>query len=77
MVAKEALSNHEELRNEIDILKHLDHPNIIKLYETYENDEYIFLVQEICDGGDLAETLQKVHCTEPDLILIFKQLFSV
>lgn len=43
----------EELQNEIDILRHLDHPNIVKAYETYSHKRQIFLVLECCDGGDL------------------------
>lgn len=28
------------------ILKKLDHPNIVKLYETYEDESYLYLVEE-------------------------------
>jgi len=43
----------EELRNEIKILQSLDHPNIVKAYEVYENSVNIYLVLEHCSGGDL------------------------
>jgi hypothetical protein len=59
MVTKEAIKYNEALTNEIQSLKNLvtqiffnpitptkDHPNIIQLIEIYENDEYVFLVQE-------------------------------
>ena len=45
----------QELRNEIDILKTLDHPNIVKVYETFERRTNIFIVLEYCSGGDLYE----------------------
>jgi calcium-dependent protein kinase len=32
--------------NEIEILKRLDHPNIIKLFEIYEDEKHYYLVQE-------------------------------
>ena len=35
------------LQNEIDILKHVDHPNIVKLFDIYEDDKYFFLVMEL------------------------------
>ena len=35
------------LQNEIDILKQVDHPNIVKLYDIYEDDKYFFLVMEL------------------------------
>lgn len=43
----------DELRNEIDILKSLDHPNILKAFETFERRKEISLILELCSGGDL------------------------
>lgn len=43
------------MANEIKIMKVIDHPNIIQFHEAYQDDENIYLVQEICDGGDLSE----------------------
>jgi len=43
----------DELRNEIIVLQSLDHPNIVKAYEVYENKVNIYLVLENCTGGDL------------------------
>jgi len=43
----------EELRNEVEILRNLDHPNIVKAYETYDNSKQIFMIMELCSGGDL------------------------
>jgi len=34
------------LLSELKILKVLDHPNIIKLHEVYEDDYYFYIVQE-------------------------------
>jgi serine/threonine protein kinase len=43
----------DELRNEVSILKNMDHPNIVKAYELYFVHRQIYLVLELCDGGDL------------------------
>ena len=43
--------------NEKNILKELDHPNIIKLYEVHETTQYHYLVMELCNGGGLSECL--------------------
>ena len=43
--------------NEKNILKELNHPNIIKLYETYETTQYHYLVMELCNGGGLSDCL--------------------
>jgi calcium-dependent protein kinase len=37
----------------------LDHPNIIKFHEIYEDDKYFYLVQEYCSGGELLQALVK------------------
>ena len=42
-----------ELRNEIEILELLDHPNIVRAIATYEYHNHIAIVMELCSGGDL------------------------
>ena len=44
---------------EISILQKLDHPNIIKLYEVFEDDRKYYLVQELCKGGELFDEIVK------------------
>jgi serine/threonine protein kinase len=41
----------EELKNEIDILKTMDHPNIVRLNEVYYHKKQIHMILELCDGG--------------------------
>ena len=41
------------LKNELEALRSVDHPNIVKLYETYEDENYFHIVMEYCEGGDL------------------------
>ena len=43
----------QELKNEVSILKKLDHPHIVKAIETFEHRNQIFIVMELCSGGDL------------------------
>ena len=47
----------EAIREEVAILSTLDHPNIVKYYETYDDVKYLYLVMELCQGGDLMERL--------------------
>ena len=42
-----------ELKNEIEIMRRLDHPHLAKLIETYEDKREMFLILELCSGGDL------------------------
>jgi calcium-dependent protein kinase len=49
-LSKEKMSPHARIRlnYEIDILKNMDHPNILRLYEVFEDKKYIYLVTEYC-----------------------------
>jgi len=51
------LKNINSLLNEISVLAKLDHPNIIKLYEYFIDDENIYIVTEICRGGELFDRI--------------------
>lgn len=38
-------------------MRELDHPNIIKLFEFFEDDRYVYLVMELCEGGELFDKI--------------------
>jgi calcium-dependent protein kinase len=46
---------------ELQIIKTLDHPNIIKFYEVYHDKMYFYIVMEYCDGGELYERIVQMH----------------
>ena len=48
----------EEIRNEISVLKNLDHPNIMKIYEFYEDKDNMYLITEYC-GVDVSNIQDK------------------
>lgn len=54
------------IRNEIEILMNLDHPNIIKLYEAHESKSSLYLVCTYLSGGTLTEFLKKSENFLPD-----------
>jgi len=63
--------------NEIAVLKTVDHPNIIKLFECYYDNNYYYMVEEYCSGGDLFDYIQKQkYFSEKKAAIIFKQLIS-
>ena len=78
---KNELADIDSFNREIDILIKLDHPNIIKLYEVYENEDFIYIVMELCNGGELFDIIIKRTemgnpFTEKEAATIFKQLMS-
>ena len=73
------IQNYEKFMLEINILSKMDHPNIIKLYEVFEDKRYVYLVMEECTGGELfdkiIERLQNDSIfTEKEAAKIFKQM---
>ena len=62
-----------ELQNEIDILKSMDHPNIVRALETYDYRNNSCIVLELCEGGDLYT---RDPYTEEDSLSIVASLLS-
>ncbi|CRG93685.1 calcium-dependent protein kinase 2, putative [Plasmodium gallinaceum] len=74
---KDRLKNINRFFQEIEIMKKLDHPNIVKLYETFEDDNFIFLVMELCSGKELFDSIiEQGSFTEKNAATIMKQIFS-
>ncbi len=64
-----------EIKNEIDILKKLDHPNIVKIYEFYDTLTDFFIVTEYCKRGELYGYIKNYY-SENQLAVLFYQVFS-
>jgi calcium-dependent protein kinase len=63
--------------NEINILKDLDHPNILKMYEFFEDEKRYYIVTDICKGGELFdEIVARGKFSERDASLLMKQVLS-
>lgn len=41
----------------MQILCKLDHPNIVKYYESFQNDKFFYIVMEFCEGRQLFDKL--------------------
>lgn len=66
----------EKLRIEISIVKQLDHPNIIKFFEIFEESQRLLIVMENCKGGELFdEILNRKQFTERQAAQIMKEIF--
>ena len=59
-INKSHMSSEEllALQNEVSLMQQVDHPNIVKYYETYEDKKFIYLCMELMTGGEL---IQKGH----------------
>ena len=69
-------SDLELVRTEIEILKICQHPYIIKLYDIFENIDYIYIIMEYCPGGDLFTYLKErnFQLKEDKVVIIIYKL---
>lgn len=49
----------KHVMDEVDLLKKVDHPNIVEYFETYDDKSYIYLVMELCTGGELFDSSEE------------------
>ena len=68
IINKQNMGNQdlELVKTEIDILKISQHPNIIKLYDIFENQDTIFIIMEHCAGGDLFSYIEQRNYRLPE-----------
>ena len=71
---KDLLSDGE-IKDEIEILKSLDHPDIVRIIESYNTKDSYVLVTEYCEGGELYDQVRN-QLSETQIAVIFKQLLS-
>eukprot|EP00922_Rhytidocystis_sp_ex-Travisia-forbesii_P018959 GHVS01028157.1.p1 GENE.GHVS01028157.1~~GHVS01028157.1.p1 ORF type:complete len:647 (+),score=89.52 GHVS01028157.1:191-2131(+) len=67
----------EDLLLEVELLKILDHPNIMKLYEFFEDDQQYYIVSEVYSGGELFDAIiDRQKFSEKDAASCMKQVLS-
>lgn len=67
----------EKLIEEVSILKTLDHPNILKVLEFYQNEKYFFIVTEYLEGGELFDRIMEAQSfTEETAVATMEQIMS-
>jgi calcium-dependent protein kinase len=85
ILAKSLIGKEEILviENEIKILRSVDHPNVLKLYEVFENEETYQIVTDMMRGGSLADDLERKGTderfgtlNEQDAAILLRQLLS-
>jgi len=65
------------LATEMQVLKSVDHPNIIKLKEIFETDTMLYIVTEVVTGGELFDRIvEKGSYSERDAAVLIKKLVT-
>lgn len=58
------------------IMGTLDHPNIVKLFDTFKDNVHLHLVLELCEGGNLLDRIGETGCfSEREASVIMRQVF--
>lgn len=69
----------DDVKREVEIMRHMpEHPNIVTLKETYEDDKAVHLVMELCEGGELFDRIvARGHYTERAAASVIKTIMEV
>ena len=66
-----------KIQSEISIMKDIDYPNIIRIYEIFDEPKRLYIVMELCNGGELFDQiLQRDSFSESQVAHIMKELLS-
>ena len=79
IITKESLSEIGKIQfiKEVEILKKLDHPNIIRILEFFEDEYCYYIVMEHCEGGELFDEIFKhKKFSEYEAAHMIKQVLS-
>lgn len=76
-ILKKSEQDEEKLFLEVDILARLSHPNIMQIYEFYDDNTNFYIVSEYCPGGELFDCItEKGVFTEKEACFLMKQILS-
>lgn len=56
-IEKRAIKDQAAFRNEVQINIMMDHPNIARLFETFEDSRHVYLAMELCRGGEMFDLI--------------------
>lgn len=74
--APDAKSNQAVL-HEFNVVRKLDHPNLLKMYNLYQDESYFYIVTDIYKGGELfEEIIKRKTFTESDAAELMNNLLS-
>ena len=67
----------ESMRTEVNIMRQIDHPNIVHLHEVYEDKKDLYMILDLCDGGDLFTRIhQRKRFSEREASKLVAQMLA-
>jgi calcium-dependent protein kinase len=76
-VLKKSDQDENKLFLEVEILCKLSHPNIMQIYEFYDDSKNFYIVSEFCPGGELFDKIsEKGHLEDSESAFVIRQILS-
>ncbi|KAF4742842.1 Serine/threonine-protein kinase 33, partial [Perkinsus olseni] len=77
IISKKRVEDLELLERELQVLISLDHPNVIRMLSWYESDNNLYVIMELCEGGELFDVIDKREELYSDHLIgsIIRQIF--
>lgn len=71
------LVEEADMWQEIEIMRKIDHPHCVKLFETFEDELHVFMIFELCKGGELFDRLlEEGNFSERQASRVMKQILG-
>ncbi|KAK6922602.1 EF-hand domain [Dillenia turbinata] len=71
----------EDVKREVKILQELTgHENVVQFYDAFEDESYVFIVMELCEGGELLDRIlakKDSRYSEKDAAIVVRQMLKV
>ncbi|XP_057416122.1 calcium-dependent protein kinase 28 isoform X2 [Lotus japonicus] len=71
----------EDVKQEVNILKAVaGHENVVQFYNAFDDDSYVYIVMELCEGGELLDRIlakKNSRYTEKDAAVVVRQMLKV
>jgi len=75
IVRKDKVKDINQLQQEVMNMWNLDHPNVVKLFDAFDDGQTVSLVMELCTGGELFHAISKARrLCEQDTAIVMDQM---
>ncbi|CAD8070392.1 unnamed protein product [Paramecium sonneborni] len=76
LISRNNNTEKQYLINELAVLRKINHNNLLKLHETFECDENIYIVTDLLEGGNLKNSIFRFRYSEQETIILMQTLFK-